>query len=372
MPNLTSNEKLYQIALTLLTNVGSVLAKNVIAYCGSVEGVFKTSKSKLEKIPGIGKERAEAIAKADVMKEAEAELEFIAKYNIQPLFFTDAGYPQRLKNIPDSPVMLYYKGNADLNNDKIISVVGTRRATEYGKEVTKKLIADLSGQNILVVSGLAYGIDIAAHHAALDNNLKTVAVLGHGLNTIYPSQHKAAAKKIAEQGGLLTEYRSVHEMHPSNFPSRNKIVAALCDATIVVESDKEGGAVITANLANSYNRDVFAYPGKATDRLSSGCNALIKSLQAKMIENASDLLREMNWQTELLQAATKQKQRTLAIGLNEEEQAIYNLLNEKGELVIDVINEETQMNVSLLAATLLEMEMNNLIVSLPGKRYKLI
>ena len=372
MPNSTTSEKLYQIALTLLPNVGSVLAKNVIAYCGSVESVFKTSKSKLEKIPGIGKERAEAIAKSDVMKEAEAEMEFIAKYNIQPLFFTDAGYPQRFKNIPDSPVMLYYKGNADLNTDKIISVVGTRRATEYGKEVTKKLIADLSAQNILVVSGLAYGIDIAAHHAALDNNLKTVAVLGHGLNTIYPAQHKATAKKIVEQGGLLTEYRSVHEMHPSNFPSRNKIVAALCDATIVVESDKEGGAVITANLANSYNRDVFAYPGKTTDRYSSGCNALIKSLQAKMIENASDLLLEMNWVSDTHVISPAQKQRTLAIGLTEQEQLIYNLLNEKGELVIDLITEETKMNVSLLAATLLEMEMNNLIVSLPGKRYKLI
>ncbi len=372
LPNKTSNEKLYQVALTLLPNVGSVLAKNVIAYCGSVEAVFKTSKGKLEKIPGIGKERADAIASADVLKEAEEELKFAEKYNITPLFFTDENYPQRLKTCADSPVLLYYKGNADLNAEKIVGIVGTRRASEYGKEITKKLVADLAAQNVLVVSGLAYGIDVAAHNAALENNLKTVGVLAHGLNTIYPQQHKSVAKKMVEQGGLLTEYISTNEMHPSNFPSRNRIVAGMCDAIVVIESAIEGGAVITANLAHSYNRDVFAFPGKSTDKFSAGCNFLIKTFKAKMIEGADDLLLEMNWKTTAAEQKSKKQQRQLVLVLSNEEQRIFNLLNEKTELAIDSIVDETQMNSSVLAATLLEMEMNNIIVSLPGKRYKLI
>lgn len=372
LPNTQSNEKLYQIALTLLPNVGDVLAKNLVAYCGSAENVFKASKSKLEKIPLVGKERAESIAGADVMKEAEEEMKFIEKYNIQPLFFTDKNYPYRLKECSDSPVLLYYKGNADLNADKVIGVVGTRRVTEYGKEMTKKLIADLAGQNILIVSGLAYGIDIAAHNAALEHNLQTVGVLGHGLNTIYPKQNKGTAKKMVSQGGLLCEYKSSDEMHPSNFPNRNRIVAGMCDAVIVVESAVEGGAVITANIANSYNRDVFAYPGKATDRFSSGCNFLIKTFKAKMIEGAADLLREMNWVDKEQSAKSKPQQRQLALTLTGEEQKIYGLLSEKTELAIDELAEVTNMNVSSLAATLLEMEMNSIIVSLPGKRFKLL
>ena len=372
MSNPISNEKLYQVALTLLPGVGSILAKNLVAYCGSAENVFKASKTKLEKIPLVGKERAEAIAGADVMKEAEEELKFIEKYNIQPLFFTDKNYPYRLKECADSPVLLYYKGNADLNVERIIGVVGTRRITDYGKETTKKLLADLAGQNILVVSGLAYGIDAAAHQAALENNLQTVGVLGHGLNTIYPKQNKATATKMVSQGGLLSEYKSTDEMHPSNFPNRNRIVAGMCDALIVVESAKEGGAVITANIANSYNRDVFAYPGKSTDRFSSGCNFLIKTFKAKLIEDADDLLREMNWQNKEEGKKSKPQQRQLALTLNDNEQIIYNLINEKVELAIDELAAGTQMNVSSLAATLLEMEMNSIIVSLPGKRYKLV
>lgn len=376
MSNNSSNERLYQIALTLLPQAGSVLAKNLMAYCGSAESVFKASKSKLEKIPLIGKERAEAIANAtvnaEILKEAESELAFVEKYNIAQLFYTDAGYPQRLKECSDSPVLLYYKGRANLNAEKIIGVVGTRRVTDYGKEATKKLVEDLAVQNVLVVSGLAYGIDIAAHNAALEFNLPTVGVLAHGLNTIYPKQHKNTAKKMVEQGGLLTEYTSRHEMHPSNFPSRNRIVSGMCDAIVVVESAAKGGALITANIANSYNREVFAYPGKATDRFSAGCNFLIKTYKAKMIEGADDLMKEMNWVSGEAQTKGKKAQRQLSLNLSEEEQVVYNLLHAKNELAIDELADSTAMNVSSLAATLLEMEMNNLIVSLPGKRYKLV
>ncbi|MES2620473.1 MAG: DNA-processing protein DprA [Bacteroidota bacterium] len=372
MPNSSSSEQLYQIALTLLPNVGDVVAKNLIAYCGSAEAVFKTSKAKLEKIPSIGADRAEGIASADVLKEAEAELKFVEEYKINMLFFTDKEYPQRLKNCNDSPVLLYYKGNADLNANKVVGIVGTRKATAYGKEVTKKLVAELSAQNVLVVSGLAYGIDIASHNAALENNLKTVGVLGHGLNTIYPSQHKPTAKKMVECGGLLTEYTSSNDMHPSNFPNRNRIVAGISDAIVVIESAIKGGAVLTANIANSYNRDVFAFPGKATDKYSAGCNFLIKTFKAKMIESGEDLLTEMSWKQEATDSKSKKQQRQLALILSENEQTIYNLLNEKAEPAIDEIVTETGIDVSMLAATLLEMEMNNIIVSLPGKRYKLI
>lgn len=376
LPNTTSNEKLYQIALTLLPNVGSVLAKNLMAYCGSAEAIFKTTKSKLEKIPLIGKERAEAIHSAistgDLLKEAEKELAFVAKYNISQLFYTDKDYPQRLKECADSPVLLYYKGAANLNAEKIVGVVGTRRVTDYGKEMTKKLVEELAAQNVMVVSGLAYGIDIAAHNAALENNLPTVGVMAHGLNTIYPKQHTATAKKMLDRGGLLTEYTSQQDMHPSNFPSRNRIVSGMCDAVVVVESAIKGGALITANIANSYNREVFAYPGKANDRFSAGCNFLIKTYKAKMIEGAADLLKEMNWTSSEPQAKGKKAPRQLSLTLTNEEQAVYTLLTDRPELAIDELAHSTSMNVSSLAATLLEMEMNNLIVSLPGKRYKLI
>jgi DNA processing protein len=370
--NSISNEKIYQVALTLIPNVGGTLAKNLIAYCGSAEKVFSTPKSKLEKIPLIGKERAAIISSANVMKEAEHEIKFAEKHKINLLFFTDAAYPSRLKNCVDSPAMLYYKGNADLNAEKILGVVGTRKCTDYGKEMTRKLIADLSCSDVMIVSGLAYGIDVAAHNASLDNNLKTIGVLAHGLNTIYPEQNKNTAKKMLEQGGLLTEYTSADKMHPSNFPQRNRIVAGMCDALVVVESGIEGGAVITANIANSYNRDVFAFPGKANDRASAGCNFLIKTFKAKMIEHADDLLMEMNWQQQSEPQKNRKQKRQLSLVLSDNEQKIYNTLNEQNELAIDELAGAVNMNVSLLAATLLEMEMNGILVSLPGKRYRLI
>lgn len=372
MTNTTSTELLYRIALTLIPNIGPALAKNLLAYCGSAEAVFKSSKAKLVKVPSIGEERADVITKADVLHEAEVELKFISDYSITPLFFTDSDYPYRLKECSDSPLILYYKGNADLNTEKIVAIVGTRRCTDYGKELTKKITETLTAHDALIVSGLAYGIDIAAHNAALENNLKTVGVLGHGLNTLYPQQHKATAKKMVEQGGLLTEYRSTEKMLPHNFPDRNRIVAGMCDALIVIESAEDGGAILTANIANSYNRDVLAVPGKTTDKWSRGCNALIKTNRAQLIENGDDVLKALNW-TEPETAGKKIKQqRELLLNLNEDEQKIYNTLNEAGELDIDALADRTQLNNSVLAGVLLEMEMNDLILMLPGKRYRLI
>lgn len=368
----TNPELLYRIALTIIPNIGPAIAKNLLAYCGSAEAVFKASKAKLMKVPAIGEERAEIISKADVLHEAEEELKFISDHHITPLFFSDAAYPYRLKECSDSPLLLYYKGNADLNAEKIIAIVGTRRCTDYGKEVTKKITETLAAHDALIVSGLAYGVDIAAHNAALENNLKTVGVLGHGLNTLYPQQHKATAKKMLEQGGLLTEYRSTEKMLPHNFPDRNRIVAGLCDALIVIESAEDGGAILTANIANSYNRDVFAVPGKATDKWSRGCNALIKSNRAQLIETAEDLLKALNWIQPEGSAKALKKQRQLLLNLSDDEQTIYNCLNQAQELDIDTLTLQTQLNSSVLAALLLEMEMNDIILSLPGKRYRLI
>jgi DNA processing protein len=371
MPATTTREQtlLYNIALTMIPNIGSMLAQNLVAYCGSAEAVFHASKGKLLKVPLVGEDRANAILSADVMKEAEAEMKFIADYNIKALLYSDADYPSRLRECADMPFMLYYKGNADLNADKIAGVVGTRNITEYGREVTRKLIEDISAQDILIVSGLAYGVDIAAHNAALDNKLKTVGVMAHGLNQVYPPQHKPTARKMAEHGGLLTEFHSQVEMHPSFFPQRNRIVAGLCDAVIVIESAVKGGALITANIANSYNKDVFAIPGRIGDKYSSGCNFLIKTFKATMIESGANFLEAMNWQGA---ASPKKKKAQLSLTLTGEEQKIYQLLTENNELEIDRIVSLSAMHSGEIAATLLEMEMSGVVVSLPGKRYKLI
>lgn len=364
----TDSTLLYTIALTLVPDIGSVMAQNLIAYCGSAEEVFKCSKKKLLSIPQIGEERANSILSADVLKDAEAELKFIQDYKIRPLIYTDPAYPQRLRDCSDLPIILYYRGTADLNATKLVSVVGTRHITEYGKEFTKKFVEELTDQNILVVSGLAYGIDVAAHQAALDCKMNTVGVLAHGLNTIYPAQHKTIARRMAEQGGLLTEYTSKHEMSPGNFPARNRIVAGMSDATVVIESAAKGGALITAGIANSYNREVYAVPGRTNDKYSAGCNFLIRTFKATMIESASQFLDAMNWQTN---AAPKKRKAQLSLHLSPQEQKIYQLLSQE-ELEIDRLVLLSEMSGGEIAAILLEMEMNGMVLSLPGKRYKLV
>jgi DNA processing protein len=369
MSSLNQETLMYNIALTMIPNIGSALAQNLVAYCGSAEAVFKATKSKLLKVPLVGAERADSIINADVFEQAKAEVKFISDYNIKPLLYSDPDYPRRLKECADMPFILYYKGNADLNADKVVGVVGTRNITEYGKEVTKKFIADLAAQNILVVSGLAYGVDIMAHNAALENQLKTVGVMAHGLNQIYPAQHKPTAKKMVDHGGLLTEYTSQAEMHPSFFPQRNRIVAGMCDAVVVIESAVKGGALITANIANSYNKDVFAIPGRTGDKYSAGCNFLIKTFKATMIESAANMLEAMNWDDA---AKPKKRKAQLSLTLSPEEQKIYQLLSENKELEIDRIVTLSEMSGGEIAATLLEMEMSGVLVSLPGKRYKLV
>lgn len=366
-----SNELTYQIALTLLDGIGDVLAKNLVAYCGSAEEVFKAKRSHFEKIPGIGPVLAKSIGNhKELFSRAEKEVQFILDHKIQALFFTAANYPRRLKQCHDSPVMLYYKGTADLNAARIVSVVGTRTPSEYGRELTEKLIGDLASSGIVVVSGLAYGIDVTAHKAALKHGLETVGVLAHGLDRIYPSAHRSCAAKMITQGGLLTEYISETNPDRENFPSRNRIVAGMCDALVVVESKRGGGSLITATIANAYNKDVFAFPGKVSDELSEGCNGLIKTNKASLIESAADLFYIMNW-NDGAKPLKASEPAAPAYQLSSDEQKIVNAFSGKSRLHIDEICHATSFPAGKASSCLLQLEFSNVVTSFPGKLYSL-
>jgi DNA processing protein len=363
-------EILHEIALTLIPNIGDVLAKNLVSYCGSPQKIFKARKQELIRIPGIDEVRAKSIVGFKDFKAAETEVAFIEKNKIRALFYTDEAYPARLKGLADSPLMLYVKGNADLNNGRMIAIVGTRHASDYGRKQTENLVEDFGQYDVTIVSGLAYGIDICAHRAALRSNLPTLGVLGHGLNRIYPGQHRATAVKMLECGGLVTEFKSFDPFDKENFPKRNRIVAGLCDATIVVESAVKGGALITAEIANSYNRDVFALPGRVGDSYSEGCNYFIKTNKANLVECASDVAYLMGWQDKT--SITPITQRQLFIELDENERIIVELLKAEGSVHVDQVSLHTNLFGSRLAAALLNLEFQGIIVSLPGKVYKLL
>lgn len=360
---------LYQIGLTLLPGVGDVLGKKLVAYCGGVEAVFRQSRKSLEKIPGIGSQLVNAILSQDVLNRAEEEIEFIEKNNIQPLFYLDKKYPSRLKHCNDGPVMLYYQGNVNLNGKKIISVVGTRNATEYGKSTCEKIIQGLKEHDVLVVSGLAYGIDTCAHRAALEHDLYTVAVLGHGLDRIYPYLNTGLSKKIADHGGLLTDFMSRTKPDRENFPKRNRIIAGMADATLVIEAARRGGALITADIALSYNRDVFSIPGRIADTWSEGCNQLIKTNKAALIQSAGDIIYFMGW--EKPSGKEKPRQRSLFIELSPEEEKIIGIMKMADDMGIDDICLKAGMPTSKVAAALLNLEFQGIVRALPGKVYKL-
>ena len=367
------SELLYQIGLTLLHGIGDVNAKGLLAYCGSPEQVFRHKKQQLLKIPGIGEGLARSIASGSkVLKRAEQELAFIDKYKIKPLFYTDTEYPSRLRYCLDGPILLYYKGTADLNAERVVSVVGTRRPSAYGAEKTAEIITGLQDSGILLISGLAYGIDAYAHKAALDNGLQTVGVLAHGLDRIYPPAHDKVARQMLKQGGLLTDYMSDTTPDAPNFPKRNRIVAGMCDALIVIESKRTGGSLITATIAASYNRDVFALPGRAGDPLAEGCNGLIKRNKASLIENSDDLLDAMQWLVNPKKKKSGGRQIPLLVALTEEEQALMNLLEQRKSVHVDEICQILQLPVSKVSTLLLQLEFSNLVRSRPGKCYELV
>jgi DNA processing protein len=360
---------LHEIALTFIKGVGDITIKQLVSYCGSAEGVFKSTKKSLEKIPGIGSKTAQSIVSLDAFARAEEELIFIDKYKIKSLFYLNNDYPKRLKNCIDSPTILYYKGTANLNNEKVVSIVGTRNATAYGRNICEKLIDGLKQHNLLISSGLAYGIDIAAHKYALQLGVETVGVLGHGLDRIYPALHRPIAEKMLTQGGLLTEFPSKTNPERSNFPKRNRIIAGMADATIVIEAARTGGALITAEIANSYNKDVFAVPGRLEDEVSEGCNFLIKTNRAHLLSKPEDIEYIMGWFT---QTNTHHKiAPKLFIDLSPEEQKIVDIIRDNTSIGIDDLQSKLEMPQSKLAMFLLTLEMQSVIISLPGKVYRL-
>ncbi len=366
-----SSHLLYQIALTLVPNIGDVQAKILVQHFGDAPSVFKSKKTELEKIEGIGSVRARSIKSFADFKTIEKEIAFIEKYKIKPLFLTDDAYPKRLLNCYDSPTILFYKGEADLNASKVISIVGTRSHTEYGKSFTEKLIKDLANENIIIVSGLAFGIDSIAHKSSVKNNIPTVGVVGHGLDKIYPSENVVLAKDMIKHGGgLLSEFFSGTKPDKHNFPLRNRIVAGISDATIVVETNSKGGSMITAKLADAYNRDVFAVPGRVNDKSSSGCNHLIKYNKAILLTDADELLEVMGWKEQVKNKKPLQ-QRELFIEMTAEEKQVVNLLQEKEFVHIDEINIRSGLTSSSVAAAILNLELQGVVQSLPGKLYKL-
>lgn len=364
-------ELFYQVALTCIPQIGDVTAKKLIAHYGNASAIFNARQRELERIPEIGSVRAAAIKKFQDFERVEQEMRFIEKYNIQPLFYTDPLYPHRLQHCADSPILLYFKGNADLNAARIVNIIGTRNPSRYGREVCEAITAGLAPHGITIVSGLAYGIDIVAHQACLQHHICTVGVLAHGLDRIYPAAHKQTATALLENGGLLTDFMSRTLPDKQNFPKRNRIVAGICDATIVIESGLKGGSLITAHIANSYNRDVMAIPGRTADPLSAGCNHLIKTNRAALVTGADDILALMNWEPAVQRKPTVQQQ-ALFVMLSEDEQQVVSLFREETEQHIDELLSKSPMPGRQLSNVLLQLEMHNMVQSMPGQRYKLM
>lgn len=363
-----NNQLLYGIALTLVPGVGDVNAKKLIAYCGGAEAVFKEKKKNLLHISGIGERTVDSIVKQDVLSRAERELLFVEKNNIKVLYYLNPDYPKRLQHCYDSPIIIYSKGISDLNVEKIVGVVGTRNISEYGKMLTEKLVSQLASDNVLVVSGLAYGVDTYAHNAALKNNLVTAAVLAHGFQTIYPAANLGLAKRIVDSGGcLLTEYISGTEPDRENFPKRNRIVAGMIDCLIVVESASKGGALITAEIANTYDREVFAFPGRIGDHYSEGCNRIIKEHKANILTDVEDIRNIMRWSEDKKICA---KQMRMFRDFSPEETKVMEVFANEDIVYLDKIITETMLSPTKIASILLSLEFDGVLTALPGKRYQ--
>lgn len=365
------NSTLDIIALSKVKNVGPINARTLISYCGSAAGVFNTRKSQLIKIPGIGDLVADEVINANTREAAEEELVFSEKNNIEVITYLDPKYPIRLARNSDAPLVIYYKGNANFNQDRILSIVGTRNITNYGYELVDKLIQELKHINPIIISGLAYGVDTAVHRKCVAEEISTIGVLGHGLDKIYPSQNRELAHKMIERGGLLTEFGINIRPDRENFPMRNRIVAAMCDALVIVETKETGGSMITAELGFDYSKDVFAFPGRVNDIYSRGTNALIKSNKAQLIESAADLLKFMSWD-DAPKSKKVQSRNLLFADLNEDEQSVIDLLNQQSPIHIDQFYQKLQKTPSSIATILLELEFKGLIHEQPGKRYTII
>lgn len=362
---------LFKMGLSLIPNVGPITCRKLVAYIGSIEGVFREKKSSLVKVPGVGETILQRLNRDSILKTAETELKYIEENGHNWLFYLDKNYPVRLKECEDAPIVLFYKGKDYFNESKIVSIVGTRRSTETGHENCEKFVSDLSEMfpDVVIVSGFAYGIDICAHKASLKAGAKTLAVLGNGIDRVYPSTHRKYVKEVEENGALISEFTCRRKPDPGNFVSRNRIIAGLADATLVVESGIKGGALITADMANSYNRDVFAFPGRIGDKVSAGCNNLIKQNKAALIESADDMMQFLRWE------ASKNKkpvQKALFMTLDENETLLMGLLQQNSTMELDGLAYESSLPISKVSATLLNLEFKGLVKALPGKSFKAV
>lgn len=361
--------KQQQIALTFLSGIGSRRARIILRYFSDLEAFFGEKQLNLAKIQGIPADFVTYKHRMAALEAAEKVVEHLEQLEATTVFFTEENYPRRLKQCPDAPLLLYAKGAINWNPDRVISVVGTRHATAYGKQLTEELINGLSGSGTTVISGMAYGIDVAAHAAALHHRLPTIGVLGHGLHTIYPYEHRRIARDMINTGGLVSEFAPGLKPEPAYFPMRNRIVAGMADATIVVESGPKGGSLITAHIANDYNRDVFAFPGDVHRELSVGCLQLIQQNKAHLLTGPEDLLRFMNWD---VPEKKKAVQRQLFTDLNNDEMTVLKILSEKPLSSVDVISHLSGLTSAEVSIVLLQLEMKGIIQPIPGKRYTVI
>jgi len=363
-------ELVHRIALSMLKGIGPVNARNLVAYCGGVEPIFtdKKLKNTLEKVPGIGPKLITSITDKKVISAAEKEVEYIRKHKLRALFYLDPEYPRRLKQAEDAPVIMFVSGRADLDAEHMVSIVGTRTPTEQGKRLCVELVEGLKECKATIVSGLAYGIDIVAHRTALKNDMPTIGCVAHGLDKLYPAEHAASAKEMVKHGALVSELPSGSPFAPGNFPARNRVIAGLSDCTIVVESGPKGGSLITTDIASSYDREVFAYPGRPTDPRSEGCNKLIQQNKAALITNAKDVITMMEWLPKKKKAPV---QAALFADLLPDEQTLVDIIKAQGSAHIDELCVKSKWAQGKVSGLLLNMEFNGVVRSLPGKVYQL-
>ena len=366
---MTDTELHFLLALQKVEGIGDIMAKKLLNQFGCAEDIFKAKSSQLATIDGIGSVLLNNLKNKNIYGQADIELNYIRNNAIHVSFFKDENYPEKLKHCIDGPILLFTAGNINLKQKRIISIVGTRQVTAYGVDFCKKLMADLAPLDPIIVSGFAYGVDIVAHQAAMENNLQTIGVLAHGLNQIYPKNHKKYMSKMEQNGGFMTEFWSNSSPERENFVRRNRIVAGISEATIVIESADKGGSLITANLANDYNRDVFAVPGRTSDKYSQGCNNLIKTQRAHLLTSAADLVYILNWDI-----AKKEKtvQKQLFVSLEPDEQIVFDFLQKKGKEEMDIIALECNLPIFKLSSILLNMELKGVTRPLPGKLFEVI
>jgi DNA processing protein len=367
---MTETDLLHLLALQNVAKIGDITAKKLISHCGSAEAIFKEKKKNLLHIDGIGATNISDLFNKYHFEAAEKEFKYIKENNIDCFYFLDANYPEKLKHCIDGPILLFQSGNIDLKKQRIISIVGTRKITTYGIAFCEQLVEQLAVFNPVIVSGFAYGTDITAQKAALKYNLQTIGCLAHGLNQIYPSTHKKYVSAIEKNGGFVTDFWSSSSPERENFLKRNRIIAGLSEATIVIESAEKGGSLVTADIANSYNRDVFAVPGRTTDNQSVGCNNLIKFQKAHVLSNPLDVPYILNWELDNQKTTMIQKQ--LFVELDDQEKIIYNYLKTNEKQMLDIIAIECQIPIFKVAGILLNMELKGVIRPLPGKLFEVV